>query len=220
MMCCLFLLFYLPLIYDVHTPMSVGALQSWTSFDCASRPVRPSLLWTTPSLHCSMSHGDQLRTNQVHSRCDGRGVFATLSPHTPPPSIRKGRRKEICFSGHCHRPPGLFDLERRLPPPTRTGYVDENDIAGPVSAAPSAPSLAVMKSPERSGLPSCLDQGSVIQRLNCSSSWRSFFFFFFFFSFSTGLVRLYIAGLPLRSCCTIGAPSVQGSAQCAFFRFW
>ena len=45
-------------------------------------------------------------------------------------------------------------------------------------------------------------------------------FFFFFFFFSTGLVRLYIAGLPLRSCCTIGAPSVQGSAQCAFFRFW
>ena len=34
------------------------------------------------------------------------------------------------------------------------------------------------------------------------------------------LVRLYIAGLPLRSCQTIGAPSVQGSAQCPFFRFW
>ena len=31
---------------------------------------------------------------------------------------------------------------------------------------------------------------------------------------SSGLVRLYIAGLPLRSCQTIGAPSVQGSAQC------
>ena len=45
-------------------------------------------------------------------------------------------------------------------------------------------------------------------------------FFFFFFFFPTGLVRLYIAGLPLRSCRTIGAPSVQGSAQCAFFRFW
>ena len=43
---------------------------------------------------------------------------------------------------------------------------------------------------------------------------------FFLFGFSTGLVRLYIAGLPLRSCRTIGAPSVQGSAQCAFFRFW
>ena len=39
------------------------------------------------------------------------------------------------------------------------------------------------------------------------------------FCFSTGLVRLYIAGLPLRSCRTIGAPSVQGSAQCAFFPF-
>ena len=33
------------------------------------------------------------------------------------------------------------------------------------------------------------------------------------------LVRLYIAGLPLRSCRTIGAASVQGSAQCAFFLF-
>ena len=43
-------------------------------------------------------------------------------------------------------------------------------------------------------------------------------FFLFFFS-STGLVRLYIAGLPLRSCRTIGAPSVQGSAQYAFFSF-
>ena len=40
---------------------------------------------------------------------------------------------------------------------------------------------------------------------------------FLFFGFSTGLVRLYIAGLPLRSCRTIGAPSVQRSAQCAFF---
>ena len=48
------------------------------------------------------------------------------------------------------------------------------------------------------------------------------FFFFFFFvlvCFSTGLVRLYIAGLPLRSCQTIGAPSVPGSAQCLFFSF-
>ena len=40
------------------------------------------------------------------------------------------------------------------------------------------------------------------------------------FFFPTGLVRLYIAGLRHRSCCTIRAPSVQGSAQCAFFRFW
>ena len=45
-------------------------------------------------------------------------------------------------------------------------------------------------------------------------------FFCVFFCFSIGLVRLYIAGLPLRSCRTIGAPSVQGSAQCASFRFW
>ena len=47
-----------------------------------------------------------------------------------------------------------------------------------------------------------------------------FLFLFFFLVFPTGLVRLYIAGLPLRSCQTIGAPSVQGSAQCLFFRFW
>ena len=50
------------------------------------------------------------------------------------------------------------------------------------------------------------------------SSFFSGFSFCFFYS--TGLVRLYIAGLPLRSCQTIGAPSVQGSAQCLFFRFW
>ena len=41
----------------------------------------------------------------------------------------------------------------------------------------------------------------------------------FFGCFSTGLVRLYIAGLLLRSCRTIGAPFVQGSAQCVFFSF-
>ena len=40
------------------------------------------------------------------------------------------------------------------------------------------------------------------------------------FFFSTGLVRLYITGLPLRSYQTIGTPSVQGSVQCSFFRFW
>ena len=33
--------------------------------------------------------------------------------------------------------------------------------------------------------------------------------------FSTGLVLLYIAGLPLRSCWTIGLPSVV--PQCPFF---
>ena len=48
----------------------------------------------------------------------------------------------------------------------------------------------------------------------------SSFFSFFFLGFSTGLVRLYIAGLPLRSCRTIGAPSVQGSSQCSFFSFF
>ena len=43
--------------------------------------------------------------------------------------------------------------------------------------------------------------------------------FFFFPFFSTGLVQLYIAGLPLRSCRTIRTPSVQGSSQCPFFSF-
>ena len=42
------------------------------------------------------------------------------------------------------------------------------------------------------------------------------FFCLFFIIFSTGLVQLYITGLPLRFCWTIGAPSVQGSAQCPF----
>ena len=55
-----------------------------------------------------------------------------------------------------------------------------------------------------------VDMGTIIFRL---------FVFCFCFCFSTGLVRLYIAGLPLRSCRTIGAPSVQGSAHCAFFPF-
>ena len=54
----------------------------------------------------------------------------------------------------------------------------------------------------------------------CPFKINDFFFFFFFFSFSTGLVRLYIAGLPLRSCQTIGTPSGQGSAQSLYFRFW
>ena len=56
-------------------------------------------------------------------------------------------------------------------------------------------------------------------RVNYVSKYN-FSSFFFFFPPPTGLVRLYIAGLPLRSCRTIGAPSVQGSAHCAFFRFW
>ena len=38
--------------------------------------------------------------------------------------------------------------------------------------------------------------------------------------FSTRIVRLYIAGLPLRSCRTNGAPSVQGSAQSLYFCLW
>ena len=58
---------------------------------------------------------------------------------------------------------------------------------------------------------------------NCQQNTRAFSnlsnVLFFFVFFPTGLVRLYIAGLPLRSCRTIGAPSVQGSAQCAFFSF-
>ena len=40
---------------------------------------------------------------------------------------------------------------------------------------------------------------------------HKFFCFFPKFCYSTGLVQLYIAGLPLRSCRTIGAPSVQGA---------
>ena len=47
-----------------------------------------------------------------------------------------------------------------------------------------------------------------------------FSIFFFFPFFLQVIVGLYIVGLPLRSWQTIGAPSVQGSAQCPFFRFW
>ena len=43
--------------------------------------------------------------------------------------------------------------------------------------------------------------------------------FFFPLGFSTGLVQLYIAGLPLRSCWTIGAPSVQGAFPNVQFSF-
>ena len=93
-MCCLFFLFfscffYLPIIYDIHIPKPVGALWLWTSFDLASRQVRPSLLGTTPSLHCSIYGGDQPRTNQVHSNWGRRGVSAPRSPDTHLPSIRK-----------------------------------------------------------------------------------------------------------------------------------
>ena len=63
-----------------------------------------------------------------------------------------------------------------------------------------------------------------VHTVGCVFHWyiysRCGFLCVFFFFFSTGLVRLYIAGLPLRSCRTIGAPSVQGSARCAFFCFW
>ena len=37
------------------------------------------------------------------------------------------------------------------------------------------------------------------------------------FGFSTSLVQLYIAGLPLRSCWIIGAPSVQGVFPTSIF---
>ena len=60
----------------------------------------------------------------------------------------------------------------------------------------------------------CKDEGIVLR-----SSTKIQFAYFFFPVFSTGLVWLYIAGLPLRSCHTIGALSVQGSAQCVFFPF-
>ena len=42
----------------------------------------------------------------------------------------------------------------------------------------------------------------------------------FCFCFSTGRVQLYIPGLPLRSCWTTGAPSVQGAIPMSNFRFW
>ena len=42
------------------------------------------------------------------------------------------------------------------------------------------------------------------------------FFPFFFLQVYFGF---YMAGLPLKSCQTIGAPSVQGSAQSLYFRF-
>ena len=41
--------------------------------------------------------------------------------------------------------------------------------------------------------------------------------FFFGFVFSTGLVQLYIARLPLRSCWTIRVPSVQGAIPMSIF---
>ena len=44
-------------------------------------------------------------------------------------------------------------------------------------------------------------------------------FVFLFFCFSTGLVRLYIAGLPLRSCRTIGNLLCRGLPNVRFFLF-
>ena len=51
-------------------------------------------------------------------------------------------------------------------------------------------------------------------RFTQNAIWSGDFFLFPFFS--TGLVRLYIAGLPLRSCWTIGLPSVGGSPNVRF----
>ena len=45
------------------------------------------------------------------------------------------------------------------------------------------------------------------------------YFFLFFLSFYPGLVQLWLAGLPLRSWWTIGAPSVQGAIPLSIFRF-
>ena len=45
-------------------------------------------------------------------------------------------------------------------------------------------------------------------------------FFLVFSVFSTGLVQLYIAGLPFRSCWTTGAPSVEGAIPMSNFHFW
>ena len=47
-----------------------------------------------------------------------------------------------------------------------------------------------------------------------------FDFFKFFSRFFYRSSSAYITGLPPRSCQTIGAPSVQGSAQSLYFRFW
>ena len=83
------------LLFMIYTLPHVGTLWSWTSFDCSSRLVQPSLLGTAPSLHCSMSGGDQPRTNQVHFRWEGcvRHAF----PDKPPPSIRKGKEGRKLF---------------------------------------------------------------------------------------------------------------------------
>ena len=74
---------YLPIIYDVHTPTPVSGRGHPLTVppDRSNRPF----IGTTPSPHCSMSTGDQPRTNHVHSRWDGRGVSAARSLDTHPP---------------------------------------------------------------------------------------------------------------------------------------
>ena len=47
-----------------------------------------------------------------------------------------------------------------------------------------------------------------------------FLFFCFLFGFSTGLVRLYITGLPLRSCPDPWATFCAGGPPMSDFRFW
>ena len=46
------------------------------------------------------------------------------------------------------------------------------------------------------------------------------YIYIFFKSFSTGLVRLYIAGLPLRSCPDPWATFCAGGPPMSDFRFW
>ena len=163
MMCSLSCFIFL-LYSNIHTPTPVGALWSWTSsFDRTSRLVRPSLLGTTPLLHCSMSW--VISRGQTRSTTGGMGGVCLprvplIHPLPQYGNERKGR-KENYFSSYCHRSAGLFDPQGRLPPPTGTCSVDE-ELAGHILSHSIRSKLGCDEIlSEWSGRPSRLDHTKV-----------------------------------------------------------
>ena len=139
----------------MSTPTPDGTLWSWTLSDRPSKLVRPFPSWDDALANCSMVSGDQPRTGSLQVGREGcvRHAFSD----TPLNKERKGRKNS--FSGYCPRPTGLLPLLEQA-------LWTKKNLQGTFLAAPSAPSLAVTKSPERPGQPSWPDQDSVAQRLN------------------------------------------------------
>ena len=92
--------------------------------------------------------GDQLRTNQAHSRWGGRGVSIMRSPDTPPSSIRKGKEERKTVFLATATDPLAYSTHRgdSLPLLEQAPWTKKT-LQGTFSAAPSAQSLAATKIP-------------------------------------------------------------------------